>query len=182
MRVLLVCFANVCRSPAAAALLERATNGEVTAVSRGLAGGPDIVPEPLLAALAAADVEVRRPVGVRLDPSDVASAQLCLFMERRILREVVVAEPGCWPRAFTLREFARRALESPPTEDDATFARWLARVHRGRSSEQLLGSDPGDDVLDPGLGADEAAYATMIAQLRATTSAIAPFLTSWPST
>jgi hypothetical protein len=81
-----------------------------------------------------------------------------------------------------MREFARRALEIPPEDGDTSFRSWLRRLHHGRTSEQLLGYDERDDFPDPGLGADEATYATMIADLRTVTGAIAPFLTSWPST
>jgi hypothetical protein len=105
-----------------------------------------------------------------------------LFMERRLLREVVVVEPACWPRAFTVREFARRALEVPPEDGDMTVRSWLRRLHQGRTSQQLLGDDENDDFPDPGLGADESAYAAMIADLRTLTGAIAPFITSWPTT
>jgi protein-tyrosine-phosphatase len=182
VRVLFVCFANICRSPVAAATLSRDSRGAVDVVSRGLAGGPDDLPGPLASALESAGLAVSRPVGVALTPADVAAADVCLFMERRLLREVVVAEPTSWPRSFTLREFARRAMDNAPGDDDHVFQSWLRRVHTGRSSADLLGADDRDDVLDPGLTADEAGYAQMIATVSSAVAAVTPFLTSWPST
>lgn len=151
-------------------------------VSRGLAGGPDSLPASLEDALADDGLTVGRPVGVPIHPADVQGADLCLFMERRLLREVVVVEPSCWPRAFTLREFARRSLADPPGAGDDAFAPWIARLHAGRTSEELLGVHDADDLTDPGLGAEKASYAGMIASLSELVRAVTPLLTSWSST
>jgi protein-tyrosine phosphatase len=181
VNILLVCFANICRSPAAAALFDRESGGTIDAISRGVAGGPDEMPVALESALATAELTVARPVGVALAPSDVDSADLCLFMGRQLLREVVVADPRCWPRSFTMREFVRRALANPPGASDESFEMWRARLHAGRKSDELLGVDDEDEVRDPGLRADQAAYDDMIASLADMIGTVTPFLTSWTS-
>jgi protein-tyrosine-phosphatase len=181
VRVVLVCLANTCRSPAAAALLARSTGASVEILARGLQDGPDVLPAALERALADVDLEVARPVGVALAREEARAADLCLFMERRLLREVVVVDRRIWPACFTVREFARRALDQPPG-DEETFAQWRAILHAGRTSEELLGADERDDVADPGLDARVEAYATMIATLADVTARVAPFLTNWPAT
>jgi protein-tyrosine phosphatase len=180
MRVLLVCFANTCRSPVAEALLVRAlAHEDVEVASRGLAGGSGATPPALATALAAAGLQLGDDSGTVLERDDARSADLLLFMERRLLRDAVVNDPVLWPRSFTLREFARRALEHPPRPDQGDFTQWLAALHAGRRREDLLGSDGLDDVADPGLGGDEAQFVDMIDQLNDVVGRVAPFLMGW---
>lgn len=183
MRVVLVCLANTCRSPVAAALLRTALHhGDVEVLARGLAPIDGATPPALVAAAAAHGITVPDEHGVVLVRDEARGSDLLLFMSRSLLREAVVTDPALYPKSFTLREFARRALMDPPTDDDATFAAWLARLHAGRHREELLGENPRDDVSDPGLMADEAAYGRMIDELADAVSRAAPFLLSWGAT
>ena len=82
-------------------------------------------------------------------------ADLVLAMERAHVREAVVLERSVWPRAFTLKELVRRGGQLGPRKPDEELVDWLARVHAGRSSQDLLGSGSDDDVADPIGGPDE---------------------------
>lgn len=184
MRVLLVCFANTCRSPVAEALLESAlgVDSGVEVVSRGLVAGPGEPPAALVAVARARSVELTDRGGVALERHEGRSADLILFMERALLREVVVGDPHLWPRSFTLLEFSRRAFNDPPDRAHEDFAQWLSLLHRGRRAEDLVRDEPGDDVADPGLDGEAADYTRMFDELASAVARIAPFLRGWSST
>jgi protein-tyrosine phosphatase len=181
--VIIVCLANTCRSPVAEALLRDQLRGDPTVdvISRGLAGGPGETPPALEAALAEARVQIGSGSGLALERDEARTADLVLFMERRLLREAVVSDPLIWPHSFTLREFARRGAQFSPDPEIESFEQWRHLLHEGRSREELLGNDPGDDVPDPGLGADQWGFAQMIEALRADVAKVAPLLSGWRS-
>jgi protein-tyrosine phosphatase len=183
VKLLVICFANTCRSPVAEALLRTALKHEdVQVSSRGLAGGPGDTPALMARALADANIELGSPSGESLTRGDAREADLLLFMERKLLRDAVVTDPILWPKSFTLREFARRALNNPPDKTSESFEQWRALLHSTRSRDELLGTDLVDDVPDPGLNGDEVQFAEMIESLRRDVAKVAPFLSGWPST
>ncbi len=182
MKVLLVCYANTCRSPVAAALLRSSlTHDDMEILSRGVAGGDGQTPEALTVALERHGVVLSEPTGVLLTREDARSADLLLFLERRLLREAVVTDPSLWPRSFTLREFARRAMINPPEQLNESFDQWRTLLHATRKREDLLGESPQDDVSDPGLMGDDAQFEAMIVTLQNEISRVAPLLSGWPS-
>lgn len=180
MNVVVICFANTCRSPVAEAFLAAATSGDpsVNVSSKGLAGGDGSTPEALVEVLAARGVTLPPTSGERLG-AESENADLLLFMERSLLREAVVARPALWPRSFTMREFARRAQLNPPDPTSESFAQWLAILHATRRRDELLGDDPSDDVHDPGLRGEGHEFEAMVDGLAGLTSRIAPFLIGW---
>ena len=151
-RVLFVCTANQCRSPMAevmlvARLAER--DAEVQVASCGLLSpGAAVVPE-VTATLRRRGLDATGHRSRRLDAAVVRSADLIVGLERLHVREVVVADRESWPRAFTLKELARRARSATPRVADEPFAVWVARMHAGRSPEALLGASSADDLADP---------------------------------
>jgi len=180
MKVVVVCFANTCRSPVAEALLAESVMSDPTieVSSKGLAGGDGSTPSALSDVLHARGVSLTSPSGERLGDESY-DADLLLFMERSLLREAVVSHPALWPRSFTLREFARRAQLNPPSRETETFAEWIGVLHATRSRHELLGDDPHDDVDDPGLWGDGPAFEAMVDELASLSTKVAPFLIGW---
>jgi len=154
---LVVCTANVCRSPVAERALRRRLGGlrDVDGASwRVVSAGTAEVRAEVDKATRAAAVEVgldvddhiRRRVDRQLlqtEPPD-----LVLTMTRQHLRTVVGLDPTFWPRTFTVKELARRARELSARHPPSVQV-WLADVHRGRRSSDLIRPDENDDVADP---------------------------------
>jgi len=83
----------------------------------------------------------------QLDRMHVAGADLVLGMTREHVREAVALDPVVYDRAFTLKELARRGGVEP--RGRRPLDAWLATLSADREVEDLLGSDPADDVGDP---------------------------------
>jgi protein-tyrosine phosphatase len=151
-RVLIVCTANRCRSPLAAALLGAvlAEHGDTAEIDTAGLGAPGCAATDETVAVAARrglDLTAHR--SHVLESSLVARADVVLGMERVHVREVVAADPSAWPRTFTLKELVRRGEAIGAREPGETLAGWLARAQEGRRSGDLLGASPLDDMADP---------------------------------
>jgi protein-tyrosine phosphatase len=152
-QVLVVCTANLCRSPVAAALLARRLDGMVdvdgrpwTVASAGTmrhraAADPDTATAAESLGLDLAD---HRPRVV--DVADIERADLILTMTREQLRQVVAEAPAAWLKTFTLRELLRRA-ESLARAESAEG--WLAAAGAGRRAADLMQPSAADDIADP---------------------------------
>lgn len=152
MQLLVVCKANLCRSPVAAQLLADGLGGHgLTAQvrSRGFLPGGMASPERYVEIVAERGIELGEHRSVELSPADLYEADLVVPMTRELLRELVVREPSCWPKAFTLRELVRRGGERGPRRGGEGLAAYLARLAAGRERRDLLGSSAVDDVADP---------------------------------
>jgi protein-tyrosine phosphatase len=159
--VVVLCTANVCRSPMAAALLARRLSGLGVAArvrSGGmLRGGDPPLPE-VISVMARYGIDITGHRSRVACAADLASASLVLAMARDNLRYAVVTEPGAWPRTFTLRELIRRGERVGARPPGEPFSGWLSRVHAGRKRVALLGDSADDDVPDPA-GGPLSAYA-----------------------
>ena len=165
--VLMLCSANQCRSPMAAALLTRRLGALATPLvvrSAGLLGGGEPPPPRAITALAPYGLDISGHRSHQMTEADLARADLVLGMSREHVRHAVVTVPGAWPRAFTLKELVRRGEEAGPAKPGELLAGWLARVHEGRDHAALLGASPVDDVADP-IGGPLRAYADTASQL-----------------
>ena len=91
-------------------------------------------------------------------------ADLVIAMARRHVREAVLLCPDAWPRTFTLKELVRRGEAAAPRRSDQSLEAWLALVHVGRRTSDLLGDDVVDDVEDP-IGAPDHVYEATAAEL-----------------
>ena len=153
--IVVLCTANVCRSPMAAALLARRLSGLGVAARVRSAGmlrdGDPPLPE-VISVMARYGIDVTGHRSRVAGAADLARASLVLAMARDSLRYAVVTEPGAWPRAFTLRELIRRGGRVGPRRPDEPFPGWLSRVHAGRERVALLGDSADDDVPDPAGG------------------------------
>jgi low molecular weight protein-tyrosine phosphatase len=155
--VLVLCTANQCRSPMAAALLARELTArgraDVRVASAGVAAVPGLLPPPeVVAVLAGYGVDVAGHCSAPVTAAGLDRADLVLAVAREHLRYAVVTEPGAWPRAFTARELARRAVLGGRREPGQPLAVWLAGLHAGRRRLDLLGDSADDDVADPAGG------------------------------
>jgi protein-tyrosine phosphatase len=150
--ILLVCTANQCRSPlAAAALRTRLAHRDpaVTVESAGLGAEGFPATPPTVDAAAALGLDLSTHRSRRVDASLVGRAELLVGMERSHVREIVVLDRRSLPRAFTLKELVRRGSDIGSRAPNESLAAWLERVNRGRRATDLLGSSPDDDVADP---------------------------------
>jgi low molecular weight protein-tyrosine phosphatase len=152
VRVLVVCTANRCRSPLAAALLTNALarRGQPAMVeTAGLrsAGLPATHETVLVAGRRGFDLGDHE--SRRLARDEVERVDLVVGMERLHVREIVAASRSAWPRTFTLKELVRRGEAIGPRASDEPLSAWVARVHAGRVPRDLLGASVDDDVADP---------------------------------
>ena len=150
--ILLLCSANVCRSVMAQALLSARLAGRpepVSVTSAGLLAGGRQPPLEAVAVMAARGIDIAGHFSRRVTAADLAAADLVLGMAREHARHASVLLPECWPRTFTLGELLRRGRRAGARTPGEPLGDWLARAGRDRSRHDLLGSGPGDDVLDP---------------------------------
>jgi len=156
LRILTVCTANVCRSPVAERLLARhlsARGYEATITSAGTHGGRLGAHADTLRAGSEADLDLRDHTSRLLDASIIAGdgSDLIVTMTREHLRTVVGLDPSAWPRVFTLKELARRALTVPLDQPvgAAGFGRWVATLTDGRRASEMMTPSTDDDLGDP---------------------------------
>lgn len=168
-RVLVVCTANVSRSPMGEALLRArvASAGlPVEVHSAGVEADRHRLPVDPLAVQAISsyglDITGHSPRGVTR--SLVDDADLVLTMTRDDLRRVVVVVPRAFWYTFTWKELLRR---SSGVTSGASWSEWLATAGHQRSARDLMGSEPNDDVVDPysGTAEDRVRCAAELAQL-----------------
>ena len=171
--LLVVCTANVCRSPVVQRLLSRAfanqadIDGETwVATSAGTGRYQAEVDANTIAAAGelGVDVTTHQPRLLDRDVLDADGADLVLTLERAHLRSVVALDTRAWPRTFTLKELAGRgAQQRPPTSLEGFFA-WRDRMADGRAAASMIQPDPDDDVADP-YGLSRSHYVTMAAEV-----------------
>ena len=161
--IVVLCTANVCRSPMAAALLARrlAVLGVTVPVcSAGMIRCGDPPHPDVVSVMASYGFEMSSHSSRVVHATDLARASLVLAMARDNLRYAVITEPGAWPRAFTLKELIRRGEQIGPRRPGEPFTEWLSRAHAGRERTSLLGDSAEDDVADPAGGPRRAYAAT----------------------
>ena len=180
-RILVVCSANVCRSPVVAELLARefvAVNPDarIEVQSRGVwaVEGEAACAE----AVALAGLESLKHSSRRLAPADIAAADLILTAEQAHRGAVVEMSLSARRRVFTMREAAALAQwladGSPvpegrdippappaPLNPQERLVWWVAELDAGRGLASM-GADTGVDIPDAPSGADHAA---VVAQL-----------------
>ncbi len=174
LRLLVVCTANVCRSPVAERLLarhlaDRGVDAEVR--SAGVDGGRLAVHEDTVVAAQTLDLDLSDHESRLLLPDMIATegADLVIAMTREHLREVVAMEPGAWPRAFTLKELARQA---PTLPLDEPVEERIAPAAKDRAATELMSPSPDDDLADP-YGGPARAHLEMVREVDALTARIA---------
>lgn len=157
LRVLVVCTANICRSPVAAALLQKylVQAGHHVRVSSAGTDGSDRRPhEFTIDAARLAGIDIGDHVARRLTAEMLRTegADLVIGLTREHLRYAVGLSDEAWRRTFTLKELARRANELAATDGystDGPWADWVRTLSSVRSPADYIRPDPVDDVPDP---------------------------------
>ena len=177
LRILVVCTANVCRSPVVAASMGRALaargiNAVVT--SAGTHGGSLEVPPDTRRAALDVGLDLSEHQSRRLSKELVAQdgADLVLTMTREQLRTVVGLDPGAWRRSFTLKELARRGLDAVGEPD---LASWLRVAGEGRKPSEMMTPSDDDDLSDP-YGSPYREHCAMVESVERLTRQIAQML------
>jgi len=154
-RVLVLCSANRCRSPLAAALLRAELTRvpwPVVVASAGVSSFAALglpVPEDGQHVARRRGLELANHQSATLSQAALGAADLVVAMDRSHVREAVVVDPSCWPRTFTLKELVRRARAVGPRPDGALLRTWLEEVGADRSRDGLAGRSEQDDIEDP---------------------------------
>ena len=154
-KILVVCTANRCRSPVAAAILAleaRRRGLDVTVDSAGLLPGGQRVPADGLRVGAELGLELRAHRSSMVQRPDLTGADLIVTMSREHARTLVAQEPTVWPRIFTLKQLSRwleDQLAAEPAPGHADLRSWLEVVGEDRDRRELLGRRLEDDILDP---------------------------------
>jgi protein-tyrosine phosphatase len=178
LRILVVCTANVCRSPVAERLLlQRLTERGIASVvtSAGTRGGKLAIHDDTVAAAHQIGLDVADHRSRRLDAPLIRTegADLVIGMTREHLREVVALEPAAWPRTFTLKELARAATRVGPVE--TSVADWVASASAGRRAADLMAPSDDDGLADP-YGLERRAHVGMVDEVDGLTRRIAAAL------
>ena len=153
LRVLVVCTANVSRSPLGAAFLsKRLADAGVVASVRSAGVMRTRLPVDELSVLVgrARGVDITEHHPRRLTTAILAQegADLVITMTRAHVREVVALDSSAWERTFTLKELAR-LVRTERLAEVGDAGSWVARFGVGRTVQDLLGADERDDIGDP---------------------------------
>lgn len=158
LRVLVVCTANICRSPMAAALLGRAAADAgvpVTVSSAGFLFDGRPASDTTMKVMRDHDLDLSAHRSRIVDDEILAGVDLVLTMERRHARDLALAHDVA-PRTHTLKSFAalvsRRQFGPGPTGVPAPVRdlhALVAAAHEARSSTAFLGDGRPDEVDDP---------------------------------
>ena len=154
LRVLVVCTANVSRSPLGAAFLSKrlADAGVVASVrSAGVmrTGLPVDELSVIVGRARGVDIAEHRPRRLTTAILAQEGADLVITMTRAHVREVVALDPSAWERTFTLKELARLVRRERSRRGRRRRRSWVARFGAGRTVQDLLGADERDDIGDP---------------------------------
>lgn len=155
----MVCTANVCRSPMAAAILqhhldEAGIDAVVTSAGTMGPNGLPVDPEAVAAvARWGIDLSAHQPRVFSKEIGAEDGADLIITMERQHLRHVVAADRRTWVRTYTLKELTRRIADAGPMATQDGLASWTSALGTGRRAADMMRDSPLDDIADPyGLG------------------------------
>lgn len=190
--ILFVCEGNVCRSPMAAALLERALVEArlplrvESAGTRALVGSTVDASTAALAVQGQLDLDQHR--ARQLDKATAASATLLLAATRRIRSAAVAIHPPAVQYAFTIRQLGRIVSGTdeelvPDAAPEHRVAALRAYLIRNRGL-RLVEKPELDDVVDPyGRSAEvhAAALMQMVPAIDLLARALGGRPVEWPS-
>ncbi len=147
LMIQVVCTANVCRSPMAAALLQRYCDElsyDAQVRSAGVKAHDLPVDPDAVEVMAEMGLDISAHQPRQLDRDTLDGAQLVITMTRDHLRAVAAMAQGALRRTFTAKELAARLQEL-----DRLDGLDLDALNHGRSRRDLLGDSLTDGVADP---------------------------------
>jgi protein-tyrosine phosphatase len=172
--VLVVCSANVCRSPLAARLLSASL--EVPVVSAGSRARAGMPPCPV------SNPSVGH-ASVRLEAAHVRSASLVLGAAREHRSAAVALVPSAQTRSFTLLQAARlaswvsaRGVTAPPALSASERLTWWVEELDAARGDAPRGEASDDDLPDP--HESSARHDAVIPQLTAAVRTLTALLAS----
>lgn len=177
MSVLVVCTANICRSPMLAGFLRRdlAALGVVADVSSvGIMRVGEPPADEAVQALGRRGIDISAHRSRMISSEMLADADLVLGLTREHVRIAAVECPATYHHAFTVKELVRRGVEWGPPVHEPLDA-WVARIGAGRTVHDHLGMSGADDVADP-YGQPMAAFERTAEELAQLSLPIAAFL------
>lgn len=144
-RILFVCTANICRSPAAEALA-RHRYGEQDALFRsaGLLEGGRRCPDYLVQTLYDRGIDISKHRSYQLDHASLQAADLVLTMEGEHVQQATTIDRACFPKTVPLREAAEVLAAAAGPQPIDRFVETLGRV---RDPSTYLSNQW--DVADP---------------------------------
>ena len=148
--ILVVCTANICRSPMGEALVRAAfaeVGAPVSVRSAGLLEGGRPASPAAAEVLRPRGLDITEHVSRRVDAELVEAADLVLVMERLHARELATLAPDALDRIHLLKALAAEADRLPGTVDD--LRRWAEQVGAARPPTALVGDRQRDEVADP---------------------------------
>ena len=182
-RVLMVCTANLCRSPMAQYLFmqaaeQRSAAGRLEVSSAGTQAAIGVALHPLAAAaLSEKSVPHEHFRSRQLTSGVIGAADLILTATADHRRQVAELVPSAVRRTFTLLQFARLATVMPPADPTDLVAYLDAHVPFARSQAGPGNSPTGDDIADP-VGGKLAAFRRCIGEIGKAVDVIADRLLS----
>lgn len=147
LAVLVVCTANICRSPMGAALLRhRATEAEfpIEVSSAGFLFDGESAASDSIAVMAELGIDISAHRSRIIDPEMVRAADLVVTMERTHARSLVLEAPESAHKIHTIGV----AVRGLSTSHQGTIKERIDRLGRDRQAADLLGRGD-DEVGDP---------------------------------
>lgn len=165
--LLVVCTANVCRSPMAEVLF-RTGVGVVGLDIRVASGGSLESGRPAdpnaVAVMAERGLDLERHRSRRTIAADLEAAHLVVGMAREHVVSMAGLVPTCFDRTFTLKELEARANAVGPRKPDQPLDDYLAGLAQGRTHADFLRASPDLDIVDP-LGRGRRAFERTASEL-----------------
>lgn len=150
--VLVVCTANICRSPMFEGFLDRdlrSMGAPVDVRSAGVMDWDRPVDPQAAAVMAARGIDISRHRSRPVASIDLRTVDLVITMTREHAREVILGLPELYPRTFTARDLVRRLDLMPLGEEGEDLRSRIGALSEGRTLSSLMGISEQDDVADP---------------------------------
>lgn len=174
-QILTICTGNMCRSPAAEALLAQAFANEPLIAVHSAGTRPALnasVDQHIDVLLRGCGIDATNHLTRPLSDKLVSHADLVLGMTKQHRSAAVRLVPAAVRRSFTLRGFASIAAAVPSTELDPSADSPADRIRRLISlAPGYRALDAAEDIEDP-VGSDQATFDRVFTEIRDSVNAI----------